>query len=122
MSQTIFERNGTSYTFDFNDPEHTEKLEEATDYMVEEARKLDPTDKTSVAIRQQCGLVKRYFDHIFGEGAGVALCGEKDIYNVCVRTYAEFLDFVSAQKDDLLNVSNTFRKYSNRTSRKPQDH
>ena len=120
MSQinTTFKYNGAEYNFDARDADDAEKLEEALKVMGETEKSAPKVGKTSELIRVQCAMLKAFFDDCLGEGAGVALCSEKNNISAHYAAYEQFLNFIKVQKDDILSAKNTFAKYSNRQQRR----
>ena len=121
MSQevnTIFKSNGAEYEFDMRDADIAEKFENAVEVMREDEKKLPKTGKASDIFRQQCQMIKKFFDNCLGEGAGVAVCTEKSNISTHYEVYEKFLQMVREQKDDVLSAKNTFAKYSNRQQRR----
>ncbi len=121
MSQeviTLFRYNGAEYEFDARDADEVERMEAAVDKMAEEEREIPKDGRASDMYRAQCDMLKRFFDRVFGDGAGIALCSEKNNIAVHYDAYERFLAFVSAQKDDVLKARQTFRQISTRPTQK----
>lgn len=121
MSQNIetkFKYNGAEYEFDVRDADDAEKFEAAINAMKEAEKESPKTGKTSEIIRAQCKMLKDFFDGCLGEGAGVAICTDKSNISAHYAAYEHFLNYIKAQKDDILSAKNTFAKYSNRQQRR----
>lgn len=121
MSQevnTLFQYNGVEYEVDVRDADTSEKFEEAVEKMKTEEAAMPKTGKTSELIRAHCKLIKDFFDRVLGDGAGNAVCSEKNNISLCYGAYEEFLEVVRSQKDDIVRARNTFGKYSNRQQRR----
>lgn len=121
MSQNIetkFKYNGAEYEFDVRDADDAEKFEAAINAMKEAEKEAPKTGKTSEIIRAQCKMLKDFFDGCLGEGAGVAICTDKSNISAHYAAYEHFLNYIKAQKDDILSAKNTFAKYSNRQQRR----
>lgn len=121
MSQNIetkFKYNGAEYDFDVRDADDAEKFEAAINAMKEAEKEVPKTGKTSEIIRAQCKMLKDFFDGCLGEGAGVAICTDKSNISTHYAAYEHFLNYIKAQKDDILSAKNTFAKYSNRQQRR----
>ena len=102
MSQNIetkFKYNGAEYDFDVRDADDAEKFEAAINAMKE-------------------AELKDFFDGCLGAGAGVAICTDKSNISAHYAAYEHFLNYIKAQKDDILSAKNTFAKYSNRQQRR----
>lgn len=121
MSQNIetkFKYNGAEYDFDVRDADDAEKFEAAIDAMKEAEKEVPKTGKTSEIIRAQCKMLKDFFDACLGAGAGIAICTDKSNISAHYAAYEQFLNYIKAQKDDILSAKNTFAKYSNRQQRR----
>lgn len=121
MSQNIetkFQYNGAEYDFDVRDADDSEKFENALEVLRDDEKAAKKDGKVSDVIRAHCKMLKDFFDRCLGDGAGVAICGEKANISVHYAAYDHFLSYIKAQKDDILNAKNTFAKYSNRAQRR----
>lgn len=116
--QSIFTYNGVEFPFDAYDAEDSERMEIASEHMAASEKRLPKEGKNSEIVRAHCQLIKDYFDDIFGEGAGVAICTERSNLNVHYDAYDSFLAFVRAQKEAILERGNSYKKYSNRQQRR----
>lgn len=115
---TIFRYNEKEYEFDIADADFSEKYEHAYEFMSETEKNIPKDGKLSDMYRSQCAMIKRFLDDCLEEGAGEALCGERNNITLCYNAYGAFLDFVSAQRESVLSIKNTFSKYSNRAQRR----
>lgn len=120
MSQTVFQYNDFSAEYDVFDADSAAAFETAMDKMREAEKAMPKDGKISTLVRAQCGMLRDFFDDVFGAGSGVKICGEKDTFSNCKNAYMTFLGFVDAQKADYLNdVNETRNKYSaNRAQRR----
>lgn len=118
MSLTKFCYNDIEYSFDVSDADDAEKMEASTRNMAENEKKLPKTGTSSEIIRSQCGLIRSFFDDIFGEGAGAALCSERFSLTTHYDAYDAFLDFVRSQKQTIIDRGNKYKQYSNREQRR----
>lgn len=124
MSQevnTIFRHNNVEYAFDIRDAEYAEKFELAIEAMQEEEKALDKVGKLSAQTRGQCKLIKDFFNRCIGEGAGDAICTERDNSVVCFDAYAAFLKYIKAQRNDVFRAKDAFTQHSNRQQRRHPD-
>ncbi len=121
MSQTIvttFCFNDAEYPFDVRDADDAEKMEVATENMQAAEKQLPKDGKTSVILKSHCTLIKNYFNDIFGENAGIKICGERNNLDAHYEAYDAFLNLVRVQKDALVTRGNSYKKYSNREQRR----
>lgn len=120
MSQTVekkFVYNGAEYPFNVRNADDAEKYENAIKLLEEEEKTSDKTGSMSAIIRTQCKLFKNFFNRVLEDGAGNAICGEKDDLDVCQDAYLRFLAFVKAQGTKPIKV-NAYGVYSNREQRR----
>lgn len=120
MSQTIFTYNDFSAEFDIFDADEAELMQNSMDKMREAEKAMPKDGKISTLVRAQCGMLRDFFDWIFGDGSGKKICGEKDSFNNCKNAYVTFLNYVEEQKNEYVNATNEVRnKYSaNRAQRR----
>lgn len=125
MSQEIINKfvwNDHEYYFDVRDAEYSELFENAIANMTEAEKNLPKDGKSSVIIRAQCDMLKKFFDECLGEGAGAEICSERSRIDLCYDAYVAFLNIVKSQKNYIIDKGNTFRQYSNREQRRhPQN-
>ena len=120
--QTKFQWNDHEFEFDTRDADDAEKLEKAVEMLQEAERDMKKDVSSSELIRYQCGMIKGFFDICLGEGAGTAICSEKNKIDLCYEPYEAFLKMTRGQKTYLTDKGNTFRQYSNRNQRRhPQN-
>lgn len=72
--------NGKEFEFDLFELETTKKYEKAFQDVVEKMKNMDEETMLSEAIVIQCDAIRACVDEIFGEGTGIAVCGEN--YNL----------------------------------------
>lgn len=121
---TNFEYNGTSYYFDAEDVECMERYADAADKMAAKADQI--AAMTGGTIRERLGVqriycesVRAFFDDIFGEGAGKALCGEKMNSRTDSEVYAAFVDFARKQTEVGASIRTSIAEtYLNRSERR----
>lgn len=116
--ETMFKWNDAEYDFDIHDADNAEKLEKAMAALQADEDASPKDGSPSKLLRYQCGMLRKVFDTCFVEGAGKAVCGEKDNFLACIEAYREFLTFISRQKEQMTEYTNTFSLYSNRTQRR----
>lgn len=121
-NKTVFEYNGYEYEFDIADADYSEKYEVAIEAMAKEEKEIPKAGKLSEIYRAQCGMIKRFFDNVFVEGAGANVCGARDNVTKCYDAYLAFIEFVKAQRDGVIEAKNSLSKYSNRAQRRAAEH
>ena len=119
MSQNynaVFAYNGAEYSFDVSDAADAQRMEDALLKMDATEKALPKEGKVSVIYKGQCSMLKEWLDDVLGEGAGKALCGERDNVMSCYNAYEAFLDFVAEQNQ---YIQQTKVKFQNRTNVRP---
>ena len=106
--ETIFRCNGVEYSFDARDADDAEKFEKALENMAETEKTLPKEGRLSTIYRAHCETIKQFFDDIFGEGAGIAICTEKSNVTVHYDAYDELLKLVRSQRNDVTRATNKY--------------
>lgn len=89
-----FEYNGVRYAFDIRDADDMERYEKAMKELAEEQQNAGG-ETASARMRAACASYRKLFDDIFGKGAGIAVCGEKDNTGTCSDAFYALLNFVA---------------------------
>ncbi len=95
----IWNWNGHEYPFDVSDPACTEAVTEALAALEADAKRLEarPHLTTSQTLRGHCAIVIRFFNTVFGEGAGREIIGSRDSAGVADEAYLDFIYFINGQ-------------------------
>lgn len=111
MSQSIdFEYNGGSFPCDLLDVDFAETVTRKIEDFKQQERKL-PVDGDIFAMRRsRVELYKRFFDEIFGEGAGDVICGSGCNERTALAGYEAWLDFIDAQSAEQTKERERFNK------------
>lgn len=104
------EINGVKLEMDFTDADFIEKIDEAQKRVKEECDKLE-LDKLSTAegIRQECKIIKDFFDFVFGDGTSEKLFGNKNSLKICLDA---FEDVEKESKKSTIDFNERVSKYS----------
>ena len=125
MSQETINKfvwNENEYFFDVRDADDSARFETAIEHMNEAEKSIPKDGKMSDIIRTQCDMLKTFFDECLGDGAGNAICTEKNRIDLCYDPYVAFLNVIKEQKNYITDKVNAFRQYSNRDQRRhPQN-
>ncbi len=89
--------NGQEYPFDISDSENMGRMCRGLDALRSEIGGLDGTDAPEESLKEQCGIIRHFFDIVFADGAGRAICGEAFSADAHTTAYMEFILFVNAQ-------------------------
>lgn len=102
--------NNVEYDIDFTDADFIERMDEGIK-KVQEKVKTFKNEDLSVAegIRQECKIIKDFFDYVLGEGASKEIFGEKNSLNLCIKA---FEDIVEAKEQQLKSFKEKINKYS----------
>lgn len=107
---------------DFTDADFLDDLYKAKKVLQEEAQRVPKTGKTSDIIRAQCKCYYRFFDVLFGDGAGNAIfCGKNSI-SKCLEAAESMHAFEQSQKQHFNIVSEKYsvQTHGNRQQRRAQ--
>jgi cytochrome c peroxidase len=92
--------NGVAFDVDFTDADVLEKIEKECKVVEEKANELaKEKENLSLAegIRQECKIVKDFFDNVFGEGTSKEIFGDKDSLTKCINAYEDTLNSYQEQ-------------------------
>lgn len=89
--------NGKEYPFDISDSENMGRMCKGLDILRGDISGLGGGASASDTLREQCGIIRRFFDIVFGEGTGAEVCGEAFSADAHTTAYVEFIMFVNAQ-------------------------
>lgn len=122
QDNTVWSINGHSFVLDMQDAETTERYEAAFAQMEKNEKTLPKDGKHSEIIHAYCGMFRRLFLAMFGEAADVKIMGEKDNARTAIEAYESFLEFVSGQKETIVETQNrVITRFSpNRAQRRAQ--
>ena len=110
---------GREYSFDISDAdcmkavgEALDKLKSAAD-VLEEKKDLLPHE----TIEEQCGMIRVFFDGIFGAGEGERICGARNSLEKHSDAYVEFIVFLSSQVEAFSSMRESIEaRYAERIS------
>ena len=87
--------NEVELDVDFTDADFIEKLDQAYKEVNKETNKLQENkDNLTPAegIRQECKIVKDFFDYVFGDGTSKKIFGEKNSLKMCIEAFEDILE------------------------------
>jgi len=93
----IWNAGGREYYFDVSESESMNKLNNALAALCAECGEGDNNGSAGGAIEHHCSIIGRFFDSVFGEGAGKEICGERRSAEQYTMRYVEFIVFVNRQ-------------------------
>lgn len=98
------------YDIDFTDADFVEIYNNAQKNFEKKDNELkDKTFSPAESIRQECKLVREFFDCIFGEGANIEILGSKNSLKNCIKSLEELNEIKNEQE---LYIENKLTKYS----------
>lgn len=84
------EINGVKLDADFTDADFIETLETARKKVIEDCDKVDLKNlSTAEGIRQECKIIKDFFDFVFGDGTSEKLFGNKNSLKICLDAFED---------------------------------
>ncbi|MBQ2726962.1 MAG: hypothetical protein IJF78_14765 [Clostridia bacterium] len=92
----IWNIGGREYFFDVSESETMNRLNGALASLCEDCTQPEGKEAGDT-IRHHCTMIGRFFDSIFGEGAGRDICGERLSAEVYTMRYVDFIVFVNRQ-------------------------
>ena len=92
----IWNYGGNEYTFDISESENMTRMCGGLNALRDEIRVLDDTDAGDT-LREQCRMIRRFFDTVLGDGMGETICGTVYSADAHTTAYMEFILFVNAQ-------------------------
>ena len=105
--------NGYEMNVDLTDADVIEKIEKGVQNLYEEAEKLKELSKddkitTAEGIRQECKVLKDFFDYVFGEGTSEKIFKGKDSLSLCLKAYEDVIEARDKQYEELNNRVNAY--------------
>ena len=93
--------NGVELEFDLLDYETAKAYEEALERVQKESALCQKKKAISVSasIKEQCEMVNRFFDKVFGAGTSQAIFGGKMNLNVAIEAFEAVIEEAAHQKE-----------------------
>ena len=104
--------NGVEFEIDFTDADLIERIDEKTKEVEEQGKELEKNKKNitpAEGIRQECKIVKEFFDYVLGDGASKKIFGDKNSLRDCLQA---FEDLINERNRQLNNYKKVVNKYS----------
>ena len=106
--------NGVKFDVDFTDADFIEKIELGYDDVVKKTEEMKKTrENTQITnaegIRQECKIIKDFFDYVLGDGTSEKLFGNKNSLNKCMNAIE---DITKAKENQLTDFYARVSKYS----------
>lgn len=91
----VWSYNGGEYPFDISESESMKRMEVGLSALRKRNEEIGVGG--GEALREQCMMIREFFDTVLGEGMGSAVCGEAYSSSAHTMAYMEFILFVNAQ-------------------------
>ena len=104
--------NGVEFEIDFTDADLIERIDKKVKEVEEQGKELEKNKKNitpAEGIRQECKIVKEFFDYVLGDGASKKIFGDKNSLRDCLQA---FEDLVNERNRQLNNFKKVVNKYS----------
>ena len=110
----LWEINGISLPLDLSDADVMARYEDAFEAMKHDETDIPRDGRASERIRGYCRMYRNLYDRLFGEGTAARIFdGLPTSSEVYESVYASFLDFVTAQAEEIARRrAEVFNKYS----------
>lgn len=121
-NKNVWVWNGHEYPFDISESDSMAKMNEGLLALrVDNERLCAAGHIGSDALREQCMIIRKFFDSVFGEGMGEAVCGIPYSASAHTMAYMEFILFVNAQVNAFREaVAAVEEKYMSRAADMPK--
>ena len=105
--------NGYEVDIDFTDADVIQKIEEGKNILyngVEELKKTTNDEDFDIAegIRQECKIIKDFFDYVLGDGTSEKIFKGKDSLNLCLKAYEDIIEASEKQFNELNDRINAY--------------
>lgn len=109
----LWEINGISLPLDLSDADVMARYEDAFEAMKQDETDIPRDGRASERIRGYCRMYRNLYDRLFGEGTAARIFdGLPTSSEVYESVYASFLDFVTAQAEEVARRrAEVFNKY-----------
>ena len=98
--------NEYTIDIDFTDADVIQKIEEGKKILydgIEELKKTTEDENFNIAegIRQECKIIKDFFDYVLGDGSSEKIFKGKDSLNLCLQAYEDIINAYDKQYEEL---------------------
>lgn len=114
---SVWRYGGGEYPFDISEAGCMQRLTEALASIKENSEK-----SAADNMEAHCCMIAEFFDILFGEGAGVCICGSEMSAKAYSAAYLDFIAYLRAQIDSLSRLrTETEARYLQRGSGFPHE-
>ena len=105
--------NGYNIDIDFTDADVIQKIEEGKSILYNGSEELKGTTKDknfniAEGIRQECKIIKDFFDYVLGDGTSEKIFKGKDSLNLCLQAYEDIINTYDKQYEELNKKIDTY--------------
>lgn len=101
MNLKTWEINGVELELDLEDADVLERYENAFEEMAQAEKEIPESGKQSARIRAYCGLFRKLYDRIFGDGTSDKIFSNVPTSSAAYdEIYCQFLDFAEKQIEE----------------------
>ncbi len=95
----IWQYNGANYPFDISESENVDRMHQGLNALRGDIRHLGTPGEgdTGAALKEQCLIIRRFFDTVLGDGCGETICGTAFSADAHTTAYVAFIGFVNEQ-------------------------
>lgn len=116
--QAVWRYRGQAYRLDMNDADDAERYRACLLDMEKRRREATADAGHADGIRAFCGRMRLFFDALFGEGAGLAIVGEKDNAGNVVHAFSGLCAHVAGQGGAYADTARAIWEAAERPARK----
>lgn len=103
------EINGVKLDIDFTDADFIEKVDKAVEKVKEDCEKIDLKSLSfAEGIRQECKIIKDFFDFVFGDGTSEELFKGKNSLDLCLKAFEDIRKEKEKSMSDFVNRVNQY--------------
>ncbi len=95
----IWQYNGASYPFDISESGNVDRMHQGLNALRGDLRQLGVPGEGDAggALKEQCLIIRRFFDTVLGDGCGETICGTAFSADAHTTAYVAFIGFVNEQ-------------------------
>lgn len=95
----IWKYNGGSYPFDISESGNVDRMHQGLNALRGDLHQLGIPGKGDAggALKEQCLIIRRFFDTVLGDGCGETICGTAFSADRHTTAYVAFIGFVNEQ-------------------------
>ena len=99
--------NGVEFEIDFTDADLIERIDKKVKEVEEQGKELEKNKKNitpAEGIRQECKIVKEFFDYVLGDGASKKIFGDKNSLRDCLQAFEDLINERNRQLNNFKKI------------------